>query len=139
MKIRHFRRGFGLSQIMAMLLVVVPMIAFSVTIMLDYWSVMQTDYRLKLIANMTSEYANSLKDTTNFVDLTEFQTKASKLCPGGKTVIFSVPTYTGPAGEISITVEHTVNGGYFNGKRIATTIETYSYHDQNLSVTLTCP
>ncbi len=138
-----FKNAIGLGQIMATLLVVLPTIAFSVTFLLSYWNVMQVDYKLKLIANLASEYANSKKDLTTFEGekFEAFVQRASSLCPKGETITFDTPTYSGPKGIVSITVEHTtsVDDFYLANKRISTNMQTYSYHDQNMSVTLRCP
>ena len=140
---RSWRNGIGLGQIVATLLVVLPTLAFSVTFMLAYWNVMQIDYKLKLIANMSADYANSKKDLSDFSgsDFTSYVSAVSKMCPGEKTVSFGTPTYTGDKGIISITVEYTTPASdpYLGGKKISTNIQTYSFHDQNMSVILTCP
>jgi len=147
MKIRHskktWRNGLGLGQIMATLLVVLPTMAFSITFLIAYWNVMQVDYKLKLIANMAADFANGLEDTTNIdaTELANLSTSVSRLCPQGRTIVFSTPTYNGTAGEISIVVEYTTPAAdaYLSNKKISTRIQTYSYHDQNMSVVLTCP
>ncbi len=136
-----WRSALGLGQIMATLLVVLPSIAFSVTFLLDYWRIMQIDYKLKLIANMSAEYVNSLEDTKVFVDLANFQERVKSLCPGGLTPIFENVSYDGNAGEIFLTVTHTTSSDstYLKNKVLTTDIHTYSYHDQNLTATIKCP
>lgn len=138
-----FRNAIGLGQIMATLLVVLPTLAFSVTFMLSYWNVMQVDYKLKLIANMAADYANNQKDLTQFSGegFTNFTDSISKLCPKEAEVVFDTPTYDGAKGIVSITVEYTTpeSDNYLGGKLLSTNIQTYSYHDQNISVTLRCP
>ena len=140
---RSWRSGIGFGQIMATLLVVLPTLAFSVTFMLAYWNMMQIDYKLKLIANISADYANSKKDLTDFSDaaFSSYVTAASSLCPGEKTVSFGTPTYSGDKGIVSITVEYTTPSSdtYFGGQKISTNIQTYSFHDQNMSVAITCP
>jgi len=140
---RGFRNALGLGQIMATLLVVLPTLAFSVTFLLSYWNVMQIDYKLKLIANISADYANNSEDLTSFTgeEFTAYVASASALCPDSKTIVFSAPSYTGEKGIVSITVEYTTPADdvYLANKRISTKIQTYSYHDQNMSVTLTCP
>lgn len=151
MKIRKtkktWRNGLGLGQIMATLLVVLPTMAFSVTFLISYWNVMQVDYSLKLIANMAADYANSSEDPqSDFRALngsSNFELSVSKLCPQGRaiTVKDSNITDADTAGEISIVIEYTTpsTDSYLAGELISTKIQTYSYHDQNMSVTLTCP
>ena len=144
MKIRHskktWRNGLGLGQIMATLLVVLPTMAFSVTFLIAYWNVMQVDYKLKLIANMAADFYNGQEDITT-VDDTSLTTSVSRLCPQGRIITMGTPTYNGAAGEISIVVEYTTPSAdaYLSNKKISTRIQTYSYHDQNMSITLTCP
>lgn len=151
MKIRKtkktWRNGFGLGQITATLLVVLPTIAFSVTFLISYWSVMQVDYKLKLIANMAADFANSSEDPqSDFSSLDagggDFITSVSKLCPQGSTIaVDGSVTNASTAGEISIVVEYTTpsTDTYLASQLVRTRIQTYSYHDQNMSVTLTCP
>jgi len=133
----------GLGQIMATLLVVLPTLAFIVTFMLAYWNVMQIDYKLKLIANMSADYANNKEDLTEFSgdEFTSFVASVSKICPGEKDILIGTPTYQGSAGIISINVVYVtpLTDNYLAGKRLSTNMQTYSYHDQNMSVTLTCP
>jgi len=82
-----WRKGFGLGQIMATLLVVLPTIAFIITFIIDYWSLMQADYKLKLIANMSSVYYISKVDITDISDInTALLSQASGLCPNSTTL-----------------------------------------------------
>ena len=143
MKIRKakttWRNGLGLGQIMATLLVVLPTIAFSVTFLLSYWNVMQVDYKLKLIANKAADFYNSIEDTSD-INTTNFVKSISRLCPQGRTVV--ITSGTAPTkGEISIVVKYTTpaTDTYLSNQNISTQMQTYSYHDQNLSVVLTCP
>ncbi len=132
--------GFG--QIMATLLVVIPTLVFSVTFLLSYWNVMQIDYKLKLIANMAADYANEQEDINNFSDgNASYISSVSKLCPGGNTIIVGPLADNNDTGIISITVDYTTpaTDNYLASEHIRTNIQTYSYHDQNMSVTLTCP
>jgi len=146
---RNWRNGLGLGQIMATLLVVLPTIAFSLTYLLSYWNVMQVDYKLKLIANMAADFANSRTDLRDFsngggmdaVDFAAFKVSASKLCPQGRTILFNNLSDAASANEISITVQYTTptTDTYLGGTVLNTQIQTYSFHDQNMSVVLTCP
>lgn len=139
-----WRRGdMGIGQIAAVLLIVLPTLAFSVTFLISYWGVMQVDYKLKLIANMTADYLNEKTDITNYSgpDFQVFHSRVSKLCPKGQAMVYKDIKYTEPKGVISITVEYTTPATetYFANKTISTHMETYSYHDQNMSVVLQCP
>lgn len=134
-----WRRGFGLGQIMATLLVVLPTMAFSIMFLISYWNVMQVDYKLKLIADIASEYASNSEDLSSY-STTDF-TQASQLCPKGQAITVGTVAYDGPKDIISITVEYTTPASdvYLANKKLSTNIQTYSYHEQNMSVVLTCP
>jgi len=137
-----WRNALGLSQIMATLLVVLPTIAFIITFILEYYTVMQADYKLKLIANLAADYVNSKEDTTDWSDLnTKFldPINAKRLCPNGTTLSVKSSTNDQPKGQINTTVEYNyTNAVYITDKVLSTGMITYSYHDQNLSITLEC-
>lgn len=136
-----WRRGFGLSQIMALLLLVLPTMAFIITLILEYWNVMQVDYKLKLIANMGSQFYNSEEDLTvaNLNNSPAFFTQANSLCPTDTSLtISSSANDAATVGVVDLRVQHDYNGTYFKNKTLSTNIITYSYHDQNLTIVLTC-
>ncbi|ADN09895.1 hypothetical protein [Sulfurimonas autotrophica] len=139
MKNRHsFRNAFGMGQIMAMLLVVLPTLAFVITLMIDYWSVMQEDYKLKLIANQTSMVLDSEEDL-GAADLnTTLNNNVNNICPRGTTLSFSTPQDAPTLGQVNVTIAYVHNGPYFKNKTLNTQMQTYSYHDQNISITGTC-
>lgn len=122
----------GLSQIMATLLVVLPTMAFIVTFLLDYWSVMQADYKLKLLANQVAEVAN------NKTDISSFTAPDRGLCPNGTRLSFSTQSDGNGPAYIDITIVYNYNGTYLKNKNLSTSISTYSYHDQNMTITGTC-
>jgi len=133
MKNNHrFRNAFGMGQIMATLLVVLPTIAFIVTFMIDYWSIMQEDYKLKLIVNQASQRADNLEDLTNF------SMSADDLCPRGTSLVFTNQKDSDTKGKIDIVIAYTHNGAYLKNKLLSTSMHTYSYHDQNMTITGTC-
>ena len=134
---KSWRNGLGLSQIMATLLVVLPTLAFMITLLIEYWSVMQADYRLKLVANIASDYSNQLQDSSTF-DLNAFSDAADDLCPGASKIKEDSKTNNSKSGQISIKVDYTFNGTYFKNKTLTTSIYTYSFNDQNMSITLKC-
>jgi hypothetical protein len=148
MKIRKskksWRNGLGLGQIMATLLVVLPTIVFSITFLLAYWKVMQVDYKLKLIANVAAEFANSSSNPqSDFANLssTSLFSMANKLCPSGTAISVKDSISDGNMSDvISIVVEYItpVTDTYLGGTKVSTNIQTYSYNDQNMSVTLQC-
>ncbi len=131
----------GLGQIAAVLLVVLPTLAFSVTFLIAYWNVMQIDYKLKLIANMSADFYNSVEDTSA-IDTTlqsKLLSNAGKLCPKDTSLVVSKSGNGATSGVIDLYVEYTTpNTRYFGNKKMTTAMHTYSYNDQNLSVTLTC-
>lgn len=126
------RNAFGLGQIMATLLVVLPTIAFIVTFMIDYWSIMQEDYKLKLIVNQASQKADNMKD------LNSFTINADDLCPKGTHLVFTNQKDADQKGKIDIVIAYTHNGAYLKNKLLSTSMHTYSYHDQNMSIIGTC-
>jgi len=135
---QNFRNGFGMGQIIAMLLVVLPTIAFVITLMIDYWSIMQEDYKLKLIANQASMVLDSEIDLRAADLNTTLNTSVGNICPGGKTLSFSTPQNAPVIGQVSVTIKYLHNGTYFKNKTLNTQMQTYSYHDQNISITGTC-
>ena len=144
MKIK-MRNAFGMGQIIATLLVVLPTMAFVTTLLVDYWAVMQADYKLKIIANQISTFADSREDLRNFTtpdgslasDFTQLLQSINPLCPAGKTIAFGAIT-DAPKGAVNITVNYTYNGPYFKNKLLTTSMSTYSYRDANITVTATC-
>lgn len=137
---RTWRRGFGLAQIMALLLVVLPTMAFIVTLLIDYWAVMRIDNNLKLMTNLaTSKFNNSTDLSTNPSDA-NLQTILSSYCPKDTAVNLSA-SRAGDAsakGVISVTASYTYNGTYLKNKTMNATMVTYSYHDQNATINLVC-
>ncbi|MDH4944308.1 hypothetical protein [Sulfurimonas sp. C5] len=144
---RTFRKGsLGLPQIMATLLVVLPTLVFSIVILLDYWNVMQADYKLKLVANMTSDFMVARADLRDFTDgsdgnATDFQRyleRVNTLCPNQTSATFSSISDAQKLGEIAITTTYDYNGTYIKNKTLTTQMNTYSYADQNISVVVKC-
>ena len=132
MKIRgaSWRNGMGLDQIMAMLLVVLPVLVFSITIILDYWYVMQADYKLKLVANYVAEQANMSED------LSDFNVSDLGMCPSETSIVYSNQVNSGDS-HIDIVIKYDYNGTYFDTP-IATSMHTLSYYDKNMSIIGTC-
>lgn len=133
-----FRHGFGMGQIMAMLLVVLPTIAFVLTLMIDYWSIMQEDYKLKILANNASMVLDSKEDLRDANLTNELSSEINNVCPHGTSLNFSIPQDSTTKGLVSVTINYLHNGNYFKDKNLTTQMQTYSYHDQNISITGTC-
>lgn len=143
---RGFRNAMGLAQIMATLLVVLPTLAFIVTILFDYWAVMQADHKLKLVANLTAEFTLARSDLRTFtdglgvnaLDYQSYLSRVSGLCPGG-TSISSIAVSDAPNfGEIAITAQYDYNGTYFKNKTLTAQMNVYSYQDLNGSIVVKC-
>ncbi len=135
---RSFRNGFGMGQIMAMLLVVLPTLAFVLTLMIDYWSIMQEDYKLKLIANQVSMVLDGEKNLRAANLNATLNGSINNICPRGTTLNFSAPKNASTLGQISVKIQYLHNGAYFKNKLLSTQMQTYSYHDQNISITGKC-
>jgi Flp pilus assembly protein TadG len=138
----NWKKG-DLGQIMATLLVVLPTLAFSVTFIISYWRVMQADYSIKLVANLAADYVNEQQDTTDIQSLSgysAFKNVASNLCPANSNLTYTSGDNNGSKGIISITIKYTTPNtlAYLKNKKLATKIETYSFHDQNLTAVFTC-
>jgi len=125
-----WRKAMGLDQIMATLLVVIPTLFFSVTVILDYWSVMQVDYKLKLVAHYLADSAN------NSEDLSDFNISDMGMCPDGTSIVYTNQIDSGE-GHIDIIVQYDYNGTYFDTP-VQTDIHTFSYYDKNMSIIGTC-
>lgn len=135
-----WRNGFGLTQIMALLLIVLPTMAFIVTFLLDYWALMRVDNNLKLIANMATSRLNSVTDLSADLNDSLLEDKLSSFCPNGKKVNFTGSRKGNGAGKdyIELSVNYTYNGTYLKNKNLVTRMTTYSYHDQNATIELSC-
>ncbi|WP_304545919.1 hypothetical protein [Sulfurimonas microaerophilic] len=143
---KSFRNGMGFAQIMATLLVVFPTLAFIFTILFDYWAVMQADQKLKLVANLTTEFAMTRDDLRDFsngsggnaVDYQNYLDRVSQLCPNQTGAEFTSIEDAARSGEIAVIAQYDYNGTYFKNQTISTRMNVYSYKDQNLSVVVTC-
>jgi hypothetical protein len=135
-----WRHGFGLAQIMAVLLVVLPTIAFIITFLIDYWAVMRVDNNLKLITNMaTSQFNNSTDLSSDPTDV-QLRTTLSTFCPKNTAISFT-GSRAGDAnakGVITVNASYTYNGTYLKNQTITAKMSTYSYHDQNATINLVC-
>jgi hypothetical protein len=134
MKSSRLRKAFGLAQIMATLLVVLPTLAFLITFMFDYWAVMQADNRLKLIANMASTELDSMEDLSNLSG--HDWTVLDKLCPRSTSIVYKDRDDTN-ASIVNVIVSYKHSGRYFDNI-ISTSMSTYSYHEQNATINLVC-
>ena len=128
------RKAFGMGQIMATLLVVLPTMAFIVTFLIDYWNIMQVDYKLKLLVNQASQKADNMQDLRS----SQFSMDDNQLCPNATSLHFGTPTDSNETGRIDITINYLYNGTYLKNKQLSASMHTYSYHDQNMSITGTC-
>lgn len=139
------RKGLAIAEIMALLLLVLPTMAFIMTFLIEYWSVMRIDNNLKLMTNLATTKLNGLKDlsTISAINITDgipaLKTQLATFCPKG-----SIPSFTrtaaGPSnGQIEVIAQYTYNGNYLKNKQLSSSMTTYSYHDQNATMTIVCP
>ena len=135
-----WRRGFGLAQIMALLLVVLPTLAFIVTFLIDYWAVMRIDNNLKLITNIATARLNNFTDLSADPDDAALQNVLSSYCPYNTALSFTDSRVSdGPeTGAITVTASYTYNGTYLKAKTAVARMSTYSYNDQNATINLVC-
>ncbi|MBA3026447.1 MAG: hypothetical protein FP820_08560 [Sulfurimonas sp.] len=137
---RTFRGGFGLAQIMALLLVVLPTVAFIVTLLIDYWAVMRIDNNLKLMTNLATSKMNNITDLSVSPSDAALETLLSSFCPNNKTVSLGGSRIGDGSAEgiITVNASYTHNGTYLKNKTMTSTMVTYSYHDQNATINLVC-
>ena len=138
--LRHsWHKGdMGMGQIAAVLLIVLPTLAFSVTFLISYWKVMQADYKIKLVANTSADFYNGVENISD-MNTTKLLSNAGRLCPNDTNLTISSSSNSNTSGMIDVTVQYTTpDSAYFGKKTLQTTMHTYSYHDQNLSVVLVC-
>lgn len=135
-----FRSGFGFSEIMALMLVVLPTVAFIITLLIDYWAVMRIDNNLKIIAHLASSKLNNMSDLASSPQDGDLQNLLSSYCPKGKVLtLANSRSGDGPmSGAIDVRVSYTYNGTYLKDKTMLATMVSYSYHDQNATIELVC-
>lgn len=106
-----WRRGFGLAQIMAILVVVLPTIAFIITFLIDYWAVMRIDNNLKLLTNMATSQFNNASDLSIDPSDIQLKTMLTSFCPKDASIDF-VGSRAGDAstGVITVNASYTYNG-----------------------------
>ena len=138
------RKGLAIAEIMALLLLVLPTMAFIMMLLIEYWAVMRIDNNMKLMTNIVSSKLDGLEDlsSTSSIDgtdgISELKTLLATYCPQG-----SVPSFTrteGPAnGQIDVIAQYTYDGNYIKNKQLSSSMATYSYHDQNATIIIVCP
>jgi len=139
------RKGLAIAEIMALLLLVLPTMAFIMMFLIEYWAVMRVDNNLKLMTHLTTSKLNGLTDLSSIAaiiaddtkGISELTAQLDKYCPNG-----SVESYTrtpGPgSNQIEIIAEYTYNGNYLTNKKLSSRMVTYSYNDQNATITIVC-
>lgn len=134
-----WRPGFGLAQIMALLIVVLPTIAFIITFLIDYWAVMRVDNNLKLVTNMATSQFNNYTDLSSSPTDAQLQTMLSSFCPKDSSIsLVGSRVGDASAGVITVNASYTYNGTYLKNQTIVAKMSTYSYHDQNATINLVC-
>ena len=145
MKSRNgWRRGFGMGQIMAMLLVVLPATAFFITLLFDYWSIMQIDNRLKLITYQLSGMINNAEALTSVETAREEISDSDmellrSLCPSSMPQVTLNRTGDMPEGQTEVRAQLRYERlNHMGTKLLQSSIRSYSYHDQNGSFLFEC-
>lgn len=135
-----WRKGFGLAQIMALLLVVLPTMAFIVTFIIDYWAVMRIDNNMKLITHMATAKMNNQTDLSTAPVDAGLESVLSSYCPKSTTISLASSRVGdgNSSGIISVSASYTYNGTYLKNKTITANMLTYSYYDQNATINLVC-
>ncbi|QSZ41950.1 hypothetical protein GJV85_07460 [Sulfurimonas aquatica] len=140
----RMRSGLAIAEIMAFLLLLLPTMAFIMMFLMEYWAVMRIDNNLKLMTHLATSKLNGVTDLSvwSVIDsadgVSELKTKLASYCPQG-----SIPTYSrvdGPAsGQIEVIAKYTYDGSYLSNKKLSSQMTTYSYHEQNATITIVCP
>ena len=141
------RKGLAIAEIMALLLLVLPTMAFIMTFLIEYWSVMRIDNNLKLMTNLATSKLNGLEDLSSIsaIDssdgVTALKTQLATYCPQGSILpLLSFTLTDGPGkGQIEVIAQFTHDGNYLKNKQLSSSMTTYSYHDQNATMTIVCP
>ncbi|MDD5717747.1 MAG: hypothetical protein PHW64_08065 [Sulfuricurvum sp.] len=140
-----WRKGFGFAQIFALMIVVIPTAIFLMTLLLDYWTVMQLDNRLKMmshraimIINNESNLSSEANVKKSMDDLKAWGVLQS-LCPSSKPTLKLSRVGEMNASQTKIEVviaKYPLNR--LGDKNLSSTITSYSYKDQNGSFKLEC-
>ncbi|MBD3823596.1 MAG: hypothetical protein IE916_03710 [Epsilonproteobacteria bacterium] len=135
-----WRGGFGFTEIMALLLVVLPTIAFIITLLIDYWAVMRIDNNLKIIVHLASTKMDNMSDLSASPSDAALEKELSSYCPEGKKVTFAgARSGDGPmSGGIKVSASYRYSGSYLKDKEMLSSMVSYSYHDQNATIELVC-
>lgn len=135
-----WRKGFGLAQIMAMIVVVIPTSLFIMTLLFDYWAAMQLDNRLKLMSHRAVMAINSAELLDNaFAFSAEEKALLQSLCPSGKATLELSRTGDMPSGQTQVSALVVYDRFiHLAAKELKSTITSYSYNDQNGSYQLEC-
>jgi len=139
-KVRVWRSGFGFAQIIAMLLVVIPTLAFIVILLTDYWGVMRVDNNLILISNIMSRALDNEQNITDVASSSMYKAalkNAASICPNHTSIQLVSQSPNPSPGTIDVTVSYGYKSRYFN-KNLQAHMITYSYQDQNRSIKYIC-
>jgi len=141
---RGWRKGIGLPEMIAMIIVVIPTTIFMITLLFDYWALMRVDNQLKLIAHRTITALNNAEDLSSkdsAIDSMkpEEYEMIQSLCPPIKPNIAFDRIGDMPFGQTKVEVMMTYdNLNHLDPKQMSSSITSYSYHDSNGSFTLEC-
>lgn len=145
MKIKRGWRGAtGMAEIIAIILVLLPVVAFFLTLMLDYWTLMRIDNQLKLIAYQISGKLDSSEDLSTADAFTtavgsDDLSQIASLCPAAKPTLNVTRTEDMPYGQTLVTAQVVYDQlNHMDDRTMQTTIRSFSYRDQNGSFLIEC-
>jgi len=140
-----WRGGFGFAQIMATLLVVLPVIVFMMTILFDYWAIMRLDNQLKLIAYRCATAVNNAQDLSSDTALKTIMqsdgewARVQGLCPPSRPNLTLTRQGDLAKGQSLVSASLTYERLNHRGPQVLTsTLQSYSYRDQNGSFLFEC-
>lgn len=141
---KNWRSGMAIAEIMAMVVVVIPVTIFIITLLFDYWAVMRMDNQVKLIAHRGVMYINNAVDASSadkvIGSMSEAEVKTMvSLCPPSNPSLNFVRTGNSNEGEIVLEAKMVYSElNHLEPKTVSTIIKSYSYNDQNGSFVLEC-
>lgn len=131
----------AITEIMAMLVVVIPTTIFIITLLFDYWTLMRVDNQLKLIAHRSVTAINNAVDasTAGSALSSSEKTIIEDLCPPAFPVLAVSRVKDMPSGQIEINATITYSGlNHMDDTTLSTVIASYSYQEQNGSFAIEC-
>lgn len=134
----------AIAEIMAMMIVVIPVSIFMITLLFDYWALMRLDNQLKLIAHRGVTFINNAEDASTTEGVlgsmsSDEITTMTSLCPTSNPTLDFSRISNASKGEIVLETKMTYsNLNHLDPKTLSTIIKSYSYNDQNGSFVIEC-